>query len=160
MEKYRHKIKDLREMKRELDQLKSRGKKIVFTNGCFDILHPGHTRYLFSAKELGDYLIVAVNSDRSVSAIKGAGKPIVPQEERAELLAALSCVDGVVIFHEDNPLKVIKYLMPDILAKGSDWEDDEIIGADVVKKSGGKVRRIEYVYGFSTTEIINRIRGQ
>ena len=99
MGNYLNKIKDLREMKRELDQLKSLGKRIVFTNGCFDILHPGHTRYLFSAKELGDYLIVAVNSDISVKAIKGAGIPVLPQEQRAEVLAALSCVDGVVIFH-------------------------------------------------------------
>ena len=160
MEKYRNKIKDLREMKKEFDQLKSRGKKIVFTNGCFDILHPGHTRYLFSAKELGDYLIVAINSDRSVRAIKGAGKPIVPQDERAELLAALSCVDGVIVFDEETPLKVIKYLMPDILVKGGDWPEEEIVGADVVKKGGGEVRRIPFVSGYSTTRIIDRIKGQ
>ena len=157
MEKYRLKIKELPETKKEIDRLKAEGKRIIFTNGCFDILHPGHTRYLFAARQLGDHLIVAVNSDSSVKAIKGPGRPVLPQEERAEVLAALACVDGVVIFHEDNPLKVIKYLMPDILAKGGDWEEDEIIGADVVKKSGGKVRRIEYVYGFSTTEIIKKI---
>ena len=147
-------------MKKEFDQLKSRGKKIVFTNGCFDILHPGHTRYLFSAKELGDYLIVAINSDRSVRAIKGAGKPIVPQDERAELLAALSCVDGVIVFDEETPLKVIKYLMPDILVKGGDWPEEEIVGADVVKKRGGEVRRIPFVSGYSTTRIIDRIKGR
>ena len=147
-------------MKNEIDQIKAGGEKVVFTNGCFDILHPGHTRYLFSARELGDYLIVAVNSDWSVKAIKGEERPVMPQEERAEVLAALSCVDGVVIFDEDNPLQMIKYLMPDILVKGGDWEEDEIIGADVVRKSGGKVRRIEYVYGFSTTEIIKKIKEQ
>ena len=146
-------------MKNEIDRIKAGGEKVVFTNGCFDILHPGHTRYLFSARELGDYLIVAVNSDLSVKAIKGEKRPVMPQEERAEVLAALSCVDGVVIFDDDNPLQVIKYLMPNILVKGGDWEKDEIIGADVVKKSGGKVKRIEYVYGFSTTEIIRKIKN-
>ena len=160
MERYRNKIKDLSEMKKEFDRLKSRGKKIVFTNGSFDILHPGHTRYLFSAKELGDFLIVAVNSDRSVKAIKGAGKPIVSQDERAELLAALSCVDGVIIFDEDTPLEIIQYLMPDILVKGGDWPEKEIVGADVVKKGGGEVRRIPFVSGYSTTRIIDRIKEQ
>lgn len=145
-------------MKNEIDRVKARGEKVVFTNGCFDILHPGHTRYLFSARELGNYLIVAVNSDLSVKAIKGEERPVMPQEVRAEVLAALSCVDGVVIFDEDNPLQVIQYLMPHIIVKGGDWEEDEIIGADVVKKSGGKVKRIEYVYGFSTTEIIRKIK--
>lgn len=158
MESYRLKIKTLVGMKNEIDRVKARGEKVVFTNGCFDILHPGHTRYLFSARELGNYLIVAVNSDLSVKAIKGEERPVMPQEVRAEVLAALSCVDGVVIFDEDNPLQVIQYLMPHIIVKGGDWEEDEIIGADVVKKSGGKVKRIEYVYGFSTTEIIRKIK--
>jgi D-beta-D-heptose 7-phosphate kinase/D-beta-D-heptose 1-phosphate adenosyltransferase len=157
MERYRLKIKELTEIKEETEKLKAGGKRIVFTNGCFDILHPGHTRYLFSARELGDYLIVAVNSDRSVRAIKGAGRPVIPQDERAELLAALGCVDGVVIFDEDNPLKVIQCLVPHILVKGGDWEEDEIIGADVVKGAGGEVRRIPFISGHSTTDILKRM---
>jgi D-beta-D-heptose 7-phosphate kinase/D-beta-D-heptose 1-phosphate adenosyltransferase len=158
METYRLKIKDLQEIKKETDKLKTEGKKIVFTNGCFDILHPGHTRYLYSARELGDYLVVAVNSDRSTQAIKGPGRPINSQETRAELLAALDFVDGVVIFEEDDPFKVIEFLMPNILVKGGDWAEDEIIGADVVKKGGGEVRRIPYVSGHATTDIIKKIR--
>ena len=158
MEEYRSKIKDLSKMKQEVGRRKSKGKKVVFTNGCFDILHPGHTRYLYAARELGDYLIVAVNSDSSVRIIKGEGRPILPQEVRAELLAALSCVDGVVIFDEDNPLEVIQYLMPDVLVKGGDWVEEEIIGADVVKEAGGEVRRIPFISGHSTTEIIKKLR--
>ena len=158
MEKYRQKVKSLDELKREIDRLKSQGKKIVFTNGCFDILHPGHTRYLYAARELGDFLVVAVNSDHSVRSIKGDKRPILSQEARTELLAALVCVDGVVVFDEDNPLKVIQYLMPDILVKGGDWEEDQIIGSDVVKKAGGQVKRIPYISGYSTTDIIKKIK--
>lgn len=158
MEDYRSKIKGLEEAKKEIERLKSERKRVVFTNGCFDILHPGHTRYLHSARALGDYLLVAVNSDQSVRAIKGEGRPILPQDARTELLAALSCVDGIVIFDEENPLKVIQYLVPHILVKGGDWKEDEIIGADVVKKAGGKVVRIPYIPGFSTTEILKKMR--
>ena len=158
METYRLKIKDLQEIKKETDKLKTEGKKIVFTNGCFDILHPGHTRYLYSARELGDYLVVAVNSDRSTQAIKGPGRPINSQETRADLLAALDFVDGVVIFEEDDPFKVIEFLMPNILVKGGDWAEDEIIGADVVKQGGGAVKRIPYISGHATTDIIKKIR--
>ena len=158
MEKYRLKVKNLSDLKREIDQLKSEGKRIVFTNGCFDILHPGHTRYLYSARQLGDYLVVAVNSDRSVKAVKGEGRPILSQEARADLLAAFSFVDGVTIFDEDNPLKVIQYLSPDILVKGGDWAEGDIIGADVVKEAGGDVKRIPFISGFSTTDIIKKIK--
>jgi len=158
METYRLKIKDLKGIKKETDRLKSEGKKIVFTNGCFDILHPGHTRYLYSARGLGDYLVVAVNSDRSTRAIKGPGRPINSQDARAELLAALDFVDGVVIFDEDDPFKVIETLMPSVLVKGGDWAEDEIIGADVVKKGGGVVKRIPYISGHATTDIIKKIR--
>jgi rfaE bifunctional protein nucleotidyltransferase chain/domain len=158
MERYRAKLKDLKALKKETERLRSEGKKIVFTNGCFDILHPGHTRYLFAARKLGDYLIVAVNSDRSTRTIKGPDRPINSQEARAEVLAALGCVDGVVIFDEDDPFKVIKFLMPDILVKGGDWSEDAIIGADVVKQGGGEVRRIPYVSGHATTDIIKKIR--
>jgi D-beta-D-heptose 7-phosphate kinase/D-beta-D-heptose 1-phosphate adenosyltransferase len=155
---YRSKIKELSSMKQEIDGLKSEGKRIVFTNGCFDILHPGHARYLYTARELGDYLIVAVNSDTSVRAIKGDERPIQPQEVRTEMLAALGCVDGVVVFDEEDPLKVIQYLMPDVLVKGGDWPEDKIIGADVVKGAGGEVKSIPFVMGYSTTDIINRLR--
>ena len=157
MEAYQGKIKALQKAKDEIDNLKSQGKRVVFTNGCFDILHPGHIRYLNSARELGDYLIVALNSDRSVRSIKGEGRPVLPQDERAELLAALGFVDCVVIFDEDIPLKVIHFLMPDILVKGGDWAEEDIIGADVVKDAGGKVRRIPFVPGFSTSDLIDRI---
>ena len=157
MDKYYHKIKTLKETKTQCDQLKASGEKIVFTNGCFDILHPGHTRYLFAARELGDYLVVAVNSDRSVRAIKGSERPILNEKIRAELVAALSCVDCVLIFDEDNPLEVIRYLLPDILVKGGDWSEEEIIGADVVKKAGGEVKIIQYITGFSTSDLIKKI---
>jgi rfaE bifunctional protein nucleotidyltransferase chain/domain len=158
MESYRFKIKDHSSMKREIDGLKSKGKRIVFTNGCFDILHPGHTRYLYAARELGDYLIVAVNSDTSVTRIKGDERPVQPQEVRTEMLAALGCVDGVVLFDEEDPLKLIQYLMPDVLVKGGDWTEDKIIGADVVKEAGGEVKTIPFVTGFSTTDVINRLK--
>ena len=160
MEKYRLKIKKLGEAKKEIDQLKSKGKRIVFTNGCFDILHPGHLRYLYIARGLGDYLIVGLNSDRSVKAIKGTARPILPQEQRAEMLAGLGFVDGIVIFDEDNPLKLIENLMPHVLVKGGDWQEDDIIGADVVKAASGEVRRIPFVSGFSTTDIIKSIQDQ
>ena len=158
MEPYRLKIKDLEGIKKETDRLKSEGKKIVFTNGCFDILHPGHTRYLYAARKLGDYLVVAVNSNRSTRAIKGSGRPINSQDARAELLAALDFVDGVAIFDEEDPFKVIEFLMPNILVKGGDWVEDEIIGSDVVKEGGGVVKRIPYVSGHATTDIIKKIR--
>ena len=145
-------------MKQEIDRLKSDGKRIVFTNGCFDILHPGHARYLYAARELGDYLIVAVNSDSSVRAIKGNERPVLPQGVRTEMLAALGCVDGVVVFDEEDPLKVIQYLMPDILVKGGDWPEDKIIGSDVVKGAGGEVKSIPFVTGYSTTDIINKLK--
>jgi len=154
---YLAKIKTLAAAKDECSRLKVSGKQIVFTNGCFDILHPGHIRYLSAAKELGDVLVVAVNSDASVRIIKGPKRPIFEQQARAELVAALECVDLVLIFDEDNPLRVIQNLLPDILVKGGDWAEDEIIGADVVKKGGGQVKRIPFVAGFSTTDIIKRV---
>ena len=160
METYRLKIKDMGAVKDEIAHLKAEGQRIVFTNGCFDILHSGHARYLFAARQLGDHLVVAVNSDRSVKAIKESGRPIVAQEDRAELVAALGCVDTVLIFDEDNPYNVIKGLRPDVLVKGGDWAEEEIIGADLVKEAGGTVERISFVTGYSTTDIIARIRSQ
>ena len=158
MEPYRLKIQDLSEAKKERARLKTEGKKFVFTNGCFDILHTGHLRYLFAAGESGDYLMVGLNSDRSVRAIKGPERPIVPQDQRAEMLAALSFVDGVVVFDEEDPLDIITQLMPDVLVKGEDWEEDDIIGADVVRTYGGEVRRISFVSGFSTSHMIKKIK--
>ena len=157
MEQYRLKVKDLHEIKKEIEQLKATGKKVVFTNGCFDILHPGHARYLWTARQMGDYLVVAVNSDRSVQSIKAKERPIVPEQERAEMIAALECVDGVVIFDEENPLGIIELLLPDVLVKGGDWEEGQIVGAEVVKRYGGEVRRIPFVHGYSTTLIIKKI---
>ena len=145
-------------MKIERAMFKARGKKVVFTNGCFDILHPGHLRYLYAARQLGDYLVIGLNSDRSVQTIKGPERPIVGQTERAEMLAALEVVDRVVIFDEPDPFNVINELVPDVLVKGADWAEDAIIGSDVVKKAGGQVKTIPFVDGFSTTQIIQRVR--
>jgi len=158
MEEYRKKIKDLSGLKKEIEALKARGNRIVFTNGCFDLLHPGHMRYLYAARQMGDYLVVAVNTDRSVKIIKGANRPIQSQDERTEVLAALSFVDAVVLFDEDNPLKVIRHLVPNVLVKGGDWTEDKIIGADVVREAGGVVKSLPFVSSYSTTALIEKIR--
>jgi D-glycero-beta-D-manno-heptose 1-phosphate adenylyltransferase len=157
MEKYRLKIKTLPDARKEIEALKSIGKKIVFTNGCFDILHVGHARYLYEARGLGDHLIIAVNSDKSVKALKGPERPVINQDERAEMLAALGCVDSVIIFDEETPRKVIEILMPDILVKGGDWKIEDIVGGDIVIAAGGEVRSIPFVEGSSTTGIIKKI---
>jgi D-beta-D-heptose 7-phosphate kinase/D-beta-D-heptose 1-phosphate adenosyltransferase len=154
---YRSKVKTIRQLKTTLTRLRKRGERIVFTNGCFDLLHIGHLRYLQSARRQGDRLVVAINSDRSVKKIKGPPRPLLPQAERAELLAALSCVDYVTIFDEPDPLAVITALRPDILIKGSDWGKNEIIGRDVVERRGGQVRRVPLVKGVSTTRLIEKI---
>ena len=140
-------------------RLRAAGKSIVFTNGVFDLLHPGHVRYLQEARRLGDALIVGVNSDRSVRAIKDVGRPITPEGERAEILAALSCVDGVVIFDGDTPHAIISAVQPDILVKGADWAEDAIVGRDVVEARGGRVVRMRVEPGYSTTAIVEKIRG-
>jgi D-beta-D-heptose 7-phosphate kinase/D-beta-D-heptose 1-phosphate adenosyltransferase len=134
------------------------GRRVVFTNGVFDLLHPGHVRYLADARAQGDVLIVAVNSDRSVHAIKGPERPINPEQERAEVLAALAAVDAVVIFDEDDPHAIISAVQPDVLVKGADWAADRIIGRDVVEARGGQVVRIPFAPGYSTTSIIERMR--
>ena len=157
MEKYSDKVKDIGTACEELGRLKKAGKRIVFTNGCFDILHIGHARYLYAARELGNYLIVAVNSDISVKSIKGPDRPVINENERAEMLAALGCVDMVVMFDEDTPYEILKKLVPDVLVKGGDWKEEDIVGADIVKNAGGEVKRIPFVEGSSTTDIINRI---
>jgi D-beta-D-heptose 7-phosphate kinase/D-beta-D-heptose 1-phosphate adenosyltransferase len=160
MEEYRKKVKDLSALKKKIEALKAQGKRVVFTNGCFDLLHPGHMRYLYAARQMGDYLVVAVNTDRSVKIIKGANRPIQSQDERTELLAALSFVDAVLLFDEDNPLKVIQHLIPDVLVKGGDWTEDKIIGADVVKKADGVVKSLPFVAGYSTSALIEKIRDK
>ena len=135
-------------------------KRIVFTNGCFDILHVGHARYLNAARALGDLLVVGLNSDDSVRSIKGPRRPLVGQDQRAEVLAALQCVDIVTLFDEPDPLLLIQMVNPDILVKGSDWAEDHIIGSDWVIRNGGRVERIEVVPDVSTTAIIERIRDR
>lgn len=157
MEDYRRKIKTHEEAQSECADIQASGRKVVFTNGCFDLLHPGHARYLQAARRLGDYLVVAVNSDASVQAIKGPRRPVQPQEARVEVLAALACVDAVVIFEEEDPFRIISLLVPDVLVKGGDWAEDAIIGADVVKAAGGRVMRIPFEEGYSTTAIIEKI---
>jgi D-beta-D-heptose 7-phosphate kinase/D-beta-D-heptose 1-phosphate adenosyltransferase len=140
------------------ESIRARGGKVVFTNGVFDLLHPGHVRYLQDARALGDALIVAVNSDRSVRANKGPERPINPEQERAEVLAALACVDAVVVFDEETPYDVIARIQPDILVKGADWAPDHIVGRDIVEARGGKVVRVALEPGLSTTELIRRVR--
>ena len=142
-----------------VEHLRHTGKEIVFTNGVFDLLHPGHVRYLRDARREGDALVVAVNSDRSVRAIKGPSRPLNPEHERAEVLAALACVDAVVVFDEDNPADIINRLQPDVLVKGADWASDAIIGRETVEARGGRVVRIPLAEGYSTSAIIDRIRS-
>jgi rfaE bifunctional protein nucleotidyltransferase chain/domain len=140
-------------------RLRATGKTIVFTNGVFDLLHPGHVRYLQQARALGDALVVGVNSDRSVRAIKGPSRPIVPEDERAEVLAALACVDAVVVFDDETPHELIAALQPDVLVKGDDWAADAIVGRDIVEARGGKVIRMPIERGYGTSAIIDRIRN-
>jgi D-beta-D-heptose 7-phosphate kinase/D-beta-D-heptose 1-phosphate adenosyltransferase len=137
----------------------ARGGKVVFTNGVFDLLHPGHIRYLQDARRLGDALIVGINSDRSVRANKGPERPITPEGERAEVLAALECVDAVAIFDEETPAEIVRRLQPDVLVKGADWAADNIVGRDTVEGRGGRVVRMELSKGYSTTELIRKVRA-
>jgi len=138
---------------------KRNGKRVVFTNGCFDLLHPGHIHSLEAARALGDFLIVGINSDDSVRRLKGPDRPLIPQNERAEILASLECVDGVVIFDQPTPREVIAALLPDVLVKGSDWPGNQIVGREEVEAAGGKVVLIPNVPGYSTTEILQKIRA-
>jgi D-beta-D-heptose 7-phosphate kinase/D-beta-D-heptose 1-phosphate adenosyltransferase len=131
---------------------------VVFTNGCFDLLHPGHIRSLERARSLGDALVVGLNSDASVRQLKGEGRPVIPERERAEILAALECVDAVVIFADLTPQRVIAALLPDVLVKGGDWPGDQIVGRDEVEAAGGRVVSVPVVPGYSTTEILKKIR--
>lgn len=137
--------------------LKSEAKKVVFTNGCFDILHRGHVEYLTKASVLGDALVVGVNTDESVRRIKGMNRPIVGEGDRAVLVAALEVVDVVCLFGEDTPLELIKAIVPDVLVKGADWPIDKVVGKDVVEEAGGSVQTIEFLPNYSTTAIIRKI---
>ena len=150
---------DRAEAERLVNDLRASGKTIVFTNGVFDLLHIGHLRYLQEAKRLGDALLVGVNSDRSVRFLKGSGRPITAEEERAEVLAALTCVDGVVIFDEETPRDLIQAIQPDVLVKGSDWAEDAIVGRDIVEARGGRVVRVAIQPGNSTTRIVEKIKN-
>lgn len=139
-------------------KLHKQGKKIVFTNGCFDVLHVGHISYLAKAKEFGDVLVVGLNRDRSIRAIKGPKRPINPEKARAHVLAALQAVDFIVLFGENTPLRLICKIQPDILVKGADWKAGDIVGANEIKNWGGAVKRVSLVKGFSTTRMIERMR--
>ena len=151
------KIKKREELLRIIKDLKAKGKRIIFTNGCFDLLHVGHIRYLEEAKILGDILIVGVNSDASVQKLKGPKRPVLPVEERTEILSGLGCVDYITIFDELDPLALITSLQPDVLVKGGDWTREQTIGKEVVERSGGEVIIIPFVKGASTSNIIETI---
>ena len=153
----REKIKDQKDLQKIVKDLKSNGKRIVFTNGCFDILHLGHVRYLEKAKSLGDVLVVGVNSDSSVRKLKGSKRPILPEKERTEILSGLGCVDYITIFNEADPLKLINSLKPNLLVKGGDWTREQIVGREVVERSGGELVIIPFVKGASTSNVIDTI---
>ena len=151
------KIQDLRRLKKLILILKARRKKIVFTNGCFDLLHWGHVKYLQDAKKKGDILVVGINSDSSVKRIKEKKRPVVNEKDRLRLVAALESVDYVVLFKEDTPLKIIKFIKPDVLVKGADWNKNNIVGRDIILSYGGRVSTIKFVKGYSTSNLIKKI---
>ena len=155
-----NKISDLQSLKVSIVQWQSEGKKVVFTNGVFDLLHIGHITYMAKAAELGDKLVIGLNSDSSVKRIKGEDRPVNDQNSRAALLAALFFVDAIVVFEEDTPINVITTLMPDILVKGADYSIENIVGAKEVMANGGEVKTIDFVEGYSSTSIIKKIREQ
>jgi rfaE bifunctional protein nucleotidyltransferase chain/domain len=152
-----NKILNWEELKNEVDRLRAEGKIIAFTNGCFDILHVGHVQYLREARKKADILILGLNSDASVRAIKGEKRPLVPQGERAEVLASLTAVDYVTVFEETTPLELIEYLRPDLLVKGGDWKEDAVVGRDAVRSWGGKVAIVPMTEGASTSGIVEKI---
>ena len=155
-----NKIKTVDQIAAIAAEAKKNGRSVVFTNGCFDLLHRGHVHILRQAKAAGDMLIVGMNSDRSVKSIKGSPRPILPETDRVELIAAMEMVDYVVLFDEPDPYQLIAAIEPNVLAKGGDWSADKIVGSDIVERNGGRVAVIPYLKGFSTTEIIERIRKQ
>jgi D-beta-D-heptose 7-phosphate kinase/D-beta-D-heptose 1-phosphate adenosyltransferase len=147
-------------LQRRLGVARRQGKRIVFTNGCFDLIHPGHIRYLRAAKALGDLLVIGLNSDASVRRLKGPTRPLVSQRDRAEVIAALEMVDYVTVFGADTPYELIKAVQPDILVKGGDWTPDRIIGADIVRARGGEVRSLKFAKGYSTSSLVERIGAE
>lgn len=153
------KLKSLEEIKAIVVEARNNGKKVAFTNGCFDLLHRGHVHVLRAARACADLLIVGINSDQSVKQIKGPARPVLPESDRCELLAAMEMVDYVILFNEPDPYSLISAIRPDVLVKGGDWNTDKIIGADLVKEAGGEVMVVPYIKGFSTTEIIERIKN-
>jgi D-beta-D-heptose 7-phosphate kinase/D-beta-D-heptose 1-phosphate adenosyltransferase len=153
----KEKIKEPKTLRKIIEGLKKEGKRIVFTNGCFDLLHVGHVRYLEAAKALGNVLIIGINSDPSVRGLKGPLRPILPLEERAEILSGLGCVDYVTVFDEPTPLDLITLIQPHVLVKGGDWTREDVVGRDVVEGSGGEVVILPFVPGSSTTNIIETI---
>ena len=153
------KLKTLDQLIKIAAQARRNGKSVVFTNGCFDLLHRGHVHVLRQAKAAGDLLIVAINSDQSVKAIKGPTRPVAAEIDRLELIAAMEMVDYVILFDEPDPSKLITAIKPNVLAKGGDWGADEVVGADIVERQGGRVLLVPYLKGYSTTEIIERIRN-
>jgi D-beta-D-heptose 7-phosphate kinase/D-beta-D-heptose 1-phosphate adenosyltransferase len=155
----RDKIKPRRALAGLVRRAKTRGRRVVFTNGCFDLLHAGHVKLLEHAKRHGDLLIVGLNSDRSVRTLKGPGRPIISQRDRALLLGALQMVDYVTVFNERTPQRLIERLRPDVLMKGADWGASQIVGSDAVRRAGGRVIRCPLLKGYSTTQLIQRIRG-
>jgi D-beta-D-heptose 7-phosphate kinase/D-beta-D-heptose 1-phosphate adenosyltransferase len=153
----KQKIKERKTLLRIIKNLKTKGKRIIFTNGCFDLLHIGHIRYLEEAKALGDVLVVGVNSDSSVRKLKGPQRPILPEEERTEILSGLGCVDYITLFDEIDPLKLITSLQPNVLVKGGDWTKEQTVGREVVERSGGEVVILPFVQGASTSNLIETI---
>ena len=153
------KLKTLEEIKAIAVSARINGKKVAFTNGCFDLLHPGHVHVLRAARACADLLIVGINSDQSVKHIKGPTRPVLPESDRCELLGAMEMVDFVVLFNEPDPQNLISAIRPDVLVKGGDWNSEKIIGADIVEEAGGRVVVVPYIKGFSTTEIIERIKN-
>jgi len=153
-----NKILERNTLKDKLEELRKKGKRVAFTNGCFDILHVGHVRYLREAKKTADILVLALNSDSSVRLLKGEERPLVPEKERAEILAALEFIDFVTIFEELTPLELINYLKPDILIKGGDWPEEKVVGREEIKEWGGRVAIIPEVEGKSTTNIVEKIK--
>jgi len=151
------KVVSIDKIKSFINKEKNKNKKIVFTNGCFDILHAGHVSYLKLARSFGDFLVLGLDSDKSIKKIKGPDRPVVEENQRAIVLSALSCVDCIVIFDDGNPEMLIKEVVPDVLVKGADWEEKDIIGADFVKKNGGVIKRVQFEQDISTTIIIEKI---
>ena len=159
-EQLRHKIQTKESALAAIRPLQAKGKKIVFTNGCFDILHPGHVDYLNQARDLGDFMVLGLNTDGSVRKLnKAPNRPVNDENSRALVLAGLACIDAIVLFEEETPYELIRFLQPDVLVKGDDYKPEEIAGFDVVKAKGGEVKTIPFLKGYSTTGLINKIRA-